>query len=354
MRRRLAVAAFLPASLAAGAALACGAGFGPSVVVDPHQDIIVSWKDGVETYVFQPTFCGAAADFGLILPVPAQLSREPALADQQAFTKAAALSEPRKEEMKTGQGFACASGGSLGGMKNATVDPGPAIVASGRVGFLDWTQLKATTTASFTDWLTANGYPYSDSATSAFAYYVSKGWYFLAFRISQQTAPGGGTICQALGPVALSFPSTGPVIPSRMASAGAAVNGTSFYSWRIFGLTRGDAQLGFGQDASSTSRTLWYSGAIAAADAASFGGLAEAGDRLTRLTITFYSNTVDPDVGLALAAPTDYRGVEYITVQDDSACSVSGKTNAARSCLVACAGVAWAGMVVWRRRRRGR
>jgi hypothetical protein len=45
------------------------------ITVDPHQDIIVVWKDNVETYVFQPIFCGTATDFGLILPVPAPLSQ---------------------------------------------------------------------------------------------------------------------------------------------------------------------------------------------------------------------------------------------------------------------------------------
>jgi hypothetical protein len=32
--------------------------------MDPHQDIIIAHKNGVETYVFQPIFCGVSKDFG--------------------------------------------------------------------------------------------------------------------------------------------------------------------------------------------------------------------------------------------------------------------------------------------------
>jgi hypothetical protein len=202
------------------------------------------------------------------------------LTDQQAFTTAAALSEPTKRQVvqKNG-GFACGGSESTGGGRSTTEDT-TTVVASGQVGFLDWVQLKADSEASFTDWLTANGYPYSSAATSVFSYYVQQGWYFVAFKISQEAAPGGGTICRALGPVALSFPTTVPIVPSRMASAGSSsASGSQRFSWRIFGITRGDAQLGF-SGGDSYDRTLWYSGAINARDVASLSGLAEAGDRL--------------------------------------------------------------------------
>jgi hypothetical protein len=332
--------------LAAGAAFPCGVPFGAGVTVDPHQDIIVVWKDNVETYVFQPIFCGTATDFGLILPVPGSLSQKPSLTDQQAFTTAAALSEPTKRQVvqKSG-GFACGEYDSAGS-GNGTVDT-PTVVASGKVGFLDWVQLKADSEASFTDWLTANGYPYSSAAASVFSYYVQKGWYFVAFRVSQEAVPGGGTICRALGPVALSFSTPVPIVPSRMASAGSTSTSQRF-SWRIFGITHGDAQLGF-SNGTNYDRTLWYSGAIQAGDVASLAGLAEAGDRLTRLTFSFYSGTSDPDIGLSLAAPADYRGTEDVYVYDDSACSVGRSGGLPHSLVLTLVGLAMAGLVCWRR-----
>jgi hypothetical protein len=352
MRRIFAFAASTAALLAAPVAFPCGAAFGPSIKIDPRQDIIVVWKDNVETYAFQPIFCGTATDFGLILPVPAQLTQNPSLTDQQPFTTAAALSEPTKKRVTQHNSFGCAAGGSEGGLKSATVDT-TTVVASGRVGILDWVQLKADTESSFTDWLTANGYPYPSTATSVFSYYVGKGWYFVAFRISQQAAPDGGTICRALGPVALSFPTSVPVVPSRMASAGVSPNsGYYSFSWRVFGITHGDAELAFA-DGTNTNHVLWYSGAINGADVPSFSGLAEAGDRLTRLTLSFsvssYSPSSDPDIGLTLAAPHDYRGTEDVVVYDDSACSVPGTVRSPHSLLLTLFGLALVGLFCWRR-----
>jgi len=162
LNRLLAYAASAMVILASAPAFPCGAAFGPSVTVDPHQDIILVWKDNIETYVFQPTFCGTSTDFGLILPVPAPLSEKPSLTDQQAFTTAATVSQPAKRQVvHHSGGIGCASGGS----ELANSGPGAAaVVASGRVGFLDWVELAADTTAELTDWLTTNGYPYSSTA----------------------------------------------------------------------------------------------------------------------------------------------------------------------------------------------
>ena len=345
MKRLLAFAAGAAVLLAGAAAFACGAAFGPSVTIDPHQDIILVWKDNVETYVFQPIFCGTSTDFGLILPVPATLSQQPSLTDQQAFTTAAALSEPTKKTVNEHNGCAL-GGGSAAGVQNATEDT--TVVASGQVGFLDWVELKADTESSFTDWLTANGYPYSTTSAGVFSYYVEKGWYFLAFRVSQEAAPDGGRICRALGPVALSFPTPVPVVPSRMASAGNSSAGYGSFSWRIFGITHGDVELAF-SDGTSSDRVLMYSGAINAGDVPSFSGLAEAGDRLTRLTLSFSPASSDPDVGLTFAAPHDYRGTEDVYVYDDSICSVSRSGRSTHSFMLPLFGLALLGLVCWRR-----
>ena len=309
MKIQLALTAGFIALLTARSALPCGAPFGNGINVNPQQDIIVVHKDGVETYVFQPTFCGTASNFGLILPVPATLTASPALSDQQAFSIVDSLSQPTYVTQTACSPYGRSAGGSPPG--NGGADAGATVVSSGRVGFLDWVQLKADTEKSFTDWLTTNGYPFSTAASSVFTYYVQKGWYFVAFKINQRATPdgGSGTVCSALGPVKLSFASPVPVVPSRMASAGSATTsyGTEF-SWRIFGITPGDQQLAF-SDGANSNRVLGYSGALTASSVSSLAGLAATGDRLTKLTLTFSSASTDPDVGLALASAVDYRQV---------------------------------------------
>ena len=78
MKTYLALAAGFAGLLAARAVLPCGAPFGMGIEANPQQDIIVAYKDGAETYVFQPTFCGTASNFGLILPIPSTLTASPA------------------------------------------------------------------------------------------------------------------------------------------------------------------------------------------------------------------------------------------------------------------------------------
>jgi hypothetical protein len=314
----LAGAAF--ASLVTADALACGAPFGSGMSVDPKQDIIVVHKAGVETYVFQPTFCGDAKDFGLLLPVPSLLSKNPSLGKAGAFTQLDALSRPKDVYTtecagRGGDGMDAGVGG-YGDASNGTT-----IVASGRVGFLDWVQLQATDQASFTAWLDANHYPYDPSAKSAFDYYVGKHWYFLAFKVAQDAAhvPGG---CTALGPIVLKFPTATPVVPSRMASAGATATGSGeqppgmgYFAWRIFGITDGAKQIDFGG-----YPYVSYSGALGAGQLDSLDGLASAGDRLTKITMTFTGATSD-DRPLVLSPPLDYREtVTHVTyVQCDDA-----------------------------------
>ena len=321
MKAYLVLAAGFAGLLVARSALPCGAPFGLGISANPQQDIIVVHKNGVETYVFQPTFCGTASNFGLILPVPSLLTTSPELSGQQAFTTVDSLSQPTYVTVTSCSPYRAGSGGTYG-TGSAGVDAAATVVSSGRVGFLDWVQLKADTEASFTDWLTANGYPYSAAASSVFSYYVQNGWYFVAFKISQGVTPDGGSaradggsgvVCNALGPVKLSFPSTVPVVPSRMASAGTVPTGSYSYafSWRIFGITSGDQQLAF-TDGANGSRVLGYSGALGTADVSALTGLALAGDRLTKLTLTFSYGSTDPDVGLSLASASDYRETRYI------------------------------------------
>jgi len=315
MKNHLAIAVSCATFLAAPAVLPCGAPFGTGIDADPQQDIIIAYKDGVETYVFQPRFCGTASNFGLILPVPSTLTQSPALSDQLAFSSANSLSAPLiVDETLCSRGPSAGTGGSSGATR---ADAGATVISTGHVGFLDFAQLKADTEQSFTDWLTANGYPYSTASASVFSYYVQKSWYFVAFKISQGASLDGGssgTVCNNLGPVKLSFASSTPVVPTRMASASAAPTFTSYtngFSWRVFGITAGDQQLAF-VDGVSSNRKLGFSGALAASDATLLAGLAQGGDRLSKLTLTFSYGSTEPDVGLSLAPASDYRETQTV------------------------------------------
>ena len=106
---------------------------------------------------------------------------------------------------------------------------------------MDYAQIEAGSADALTAWLDSNGFPYDALAGSAFAYYVQKGWLFLAFRVDQGLSQGG-TACKDLGPVSVSFPTADPVVPTRMATArGRDTSGSLSYapgfSWHIYGVT---------------------------------------------------------------------------------------------------------------------
>jgi MYXO-CTERM domain-containing protein len=320
MKSKLALCTMLAVALVAPAALPCGAPFGNGINVDPKQDIVVVHKNGTETYVFQPRFCGSAQEFGLVLPVPAKLSKQPELSKAEVFTK---LNDVSRPQYVTSTQCGSGTGGSRSTGVSSTGGSGTTVVSSGSVGFMDYAQIETSSLDALTAWLDANGYPYDSQAESAFDYYVKKSWLFLTFKVSQGEL-SGTTTCKDLGPVRFSFPTEIPVVPTRMATARSKDNTgvlsyATKFSWNVFGISTGSQQVGFASGTSST-RELKFSGLLAQTDIGSLDGLAVAGDRADKLSITFYYGSSDPDVGLSLVAGEDYREVinqvTYVRCED--------------------------------------
>jgi hypothetical protein len=310
--------------LVTGEARPCGGGFGTSLTIKPAQKIVVSYHGGVETYVFNPEFCGQADTFGLILPIPGTLSANPDLAKTALYNDLISLSAPTivtTQECDRGAGGSRSNSGTGGAASNGP--PGTVVIQRGQVGIFDWVLLQAKTVSSFTDWLTANGFPYQTTTTSTFQYYVDSGWYFIAFKVSA-AAPstgtggasgrggsgstltgvaGGGntTICGSFGPISLSFPIVPqPVIPARIA----AVSSSSL-QWDIFSIASEQQSL------HGTYTDLRFSGAISSTDLEShpsLASLAQPGDRLTEMMLNSLPNydlVLEPS-----PSPADYRRTE--------------------------------------------
>jgi hypothetical protein len=88
-------------------------------------------------YVFQPTFCGTASNFGLILPIPATLTASAALSDRQAFSTVDHMSQPQVVTTTVCGGRNAGYGGASGTAPSSMVDAGTTtVVSSGHVGFL--------------------------------------------------------------------------------------------------------------------------------------------------------------------------------------------------------------------------
>jgi hypothetical protein len=309
MRKLILLGLVSTAFLYAPAALPCGMPFGQDTYFQPDQFIVVRHKNGVEDYIFRPQFCGKAAQFGLILPVPATLTQNPSLAKVALLDQLKEYTKPQieaKTECYGRQGGA--DGGHTGAAGSGT---GVNVINKGQVGFLDWVLVQAATQDAFTTWLTQNGFPYpSDAATQAvFGSYVTKSWYFVAFKVSADSSapPAGLQLCGDLGPISLSFAATAPVIPARITGAGTSYH----YGWGVY--TISDKLFESTQQGVQT--TTKFGGTFGAGDFTTFpeiASLASAGDRLGKLVIDFWGGQINDDINLIPAtSQADFRATDY-------------------------------------------
>jgi hypothetical protein len=312
--------------LSATEARPCGGAFGYEYTLSPSQNIVVGYRDGIETYIFNPGFCGKASEFGLILPVPAVLSQTPALHQKQLYTDLAAIAAPtiQTTEICSGSYQGPGRGGVPAGTGGSASNGGTTVIQRGTVGVFDYALLQAETAESFTDWLDANGFPYEDSAQAVFEHYVDNRWYFVAFKVSAGADPNGTggngsggaaggsggtldrTMCGDFGPISLSFPvEPNPVVPTRIA----AVSSSSL-TWIVYTLAEHQLRV---QDMGTELR---FSGAVTQLDLAQRPTVAKVAVEGTRLT-ELYVSVSAPDRDLVLEpdpAEKDYRRVEYRTV----------------------------------------
>ena len=327
MKKTLWLMTLATVSLLAPEALPCGAGFGYEVEIEPQQQIIVAYDEGVETYIFSPQFCGKATEFGLILPVPATLTEHPTLAGEELFAQLDELTAPNIEEVEIceGSGSCFPMMGSADGSRGGgeLVDPGVDVISTGTVGIFDWALLQADSTAAFTDWLDANSFPYPASAQAHFAHYVDKQWHFVAFKFTTADGPppDGYRLCGDLGPLSLSFATPEPVIPTRIAAVGASGE----LLWQIFAIA----------DQQQQEQTYWvdsellFSGEVVAQDLQQYpeiATVAAAGQRITKLNLTFQAQSISDDIYLGPSALSeDFRATKQVYIEGDSCggCSVS-------------------------------
>lgn len=364
--RWLSVSSFALALLLARPVLACGGGFGYELEIEPSQTIVLAHDEnaGVESYLFNPSFCGPAADFGLIVPIPGPLVADPS---EEAHVEEALedIAQPEVrvvEECARGSDGAVGSAGGFAGAGMGGID----IVSEGSVGIFDWVQLTADSAAAFTDWLDERSFPYESQAMAAFQHYVDAGWQFLAFTVKAGEGAGSADrICGDFGPLRLDFEASAPVVPARIAAADALSLETEFV-WRVFvvaderlriagveeldtgeGEASGGGGVATGGGAGGLThlyQELRYAGQLSADDLAAEGPTAAlAGDStwleemgsegrwLTELRVTFGGAGLNDDLTLEASpeqAPFRRVVLDYETVECDGSGSPLGTGSA--------------------------
>lgn len=305
---------------------ACGGGFGQDVTIHPEQTIVIAHRAGQESYVFQPRFCGAASEFGLLLPVPATLTQNPTLVESALYAELADLTAPRVETVDVckqgGFGFGSMDKSAGDVPESSNTSDGIDVVNQGTVGLFSWSLLKADSARTFADWLDANHFPYPTTAVAAFEYYVKAGYYFVAFQVtaSPKAPPSGYRICGAFGPIRLAFLAAQAVIPARMATS---TDRSSTFNWRV--ITVANHQYAT-QEASQVQPTLRFAAQLTDGDLTAHpavASVATAGEWLTELDLSFYAASQADDITLAAASEDkSYRRVVF--VENEVSCGVFG------------------------------
>jgi hypothetical protein len=332
----LAFVASLAMAFASRRARACGGFYAQDVEVSPDQEIVVVHRGGVETYIFRPHFCGVAKDFGVILPVPATLIQSPTLADNALYDDLDRFTAPEQIQIcrSSGDGVGCGSSdegtGAPGSVRFGNEPPPINVIQTGQVGQFDYVLLQATSVAAFTDWLDQNGYPHGavggvDPNADAYEYYVTKQWYFVAFKVTASTTapPAGQRLCGDLGPIGLSFAAAQPVVPARIASVN--VNASQAPQWRVFVIAAQQQRLA---SYSSFRSYLYFSGALHSTELSGYPALstvARDGERLTVLNVVFPVGTgINEDIDIENSpTSTDFRTQTEVYV-DCGGCTAAG------------------------------
>ena len=199
---------------------------------------------GQVTLTLASDISGDASDFALVIPVPAVLTDDDVrTVDPQLLTGLTAFSAPRLVQYTCdtlygwgdsgwGGGGRSSGCGCFGGHKaNDTggwSDTGSAeddyygsveVETSFTTGVYDIVVLSAEESADLLRWLNDHGYQVDDKASSALQEYIDAGQYFLAARISLDTAPSSGEAW--LEPLQLSWAGTDLTLPVRLGTVNA-------------------------------------------------------------------------------------------------------------------------------------
>lgn len=237
--------AALLATFAPGRAAACGGFFTEvnSADVATMSDIRVALvKDqGRVTQYVQVGYSGSATRFAWIYPVPSL----PDVAEDtnDILAKLEQATRPRitiyTPHSSSGGGFACGADDAAGGPDGRDVSPPVQVWQTGQVGAFDYAVVSASAAQDLLDWLNQNGFAVPSSTSDVVGYYLSRGWMFVAMKVSVAAASAAGV--PSTTTVKFSYDATEVRYPLKMVSLSPAAS-TSLELYLV--TTTGGMELG--------------------------------------------------------------------------------------------------------------
>jgi len=184
----------------------------PHWVSPGEQRAIIFHEGNVETLILASNFRGNAKELAWIVPTPTR--PEVTKANEQIFVNIQELTTP---QYNYGYGLRAMSMGIEG-----TKDLGVVVIESKQVDYYDVNVLLATSSADLVEWFNENNYTYPEEYAYVLNYYIQKGWYFTAIKVSPE-AQGATDVIQDLKeghptPIKMVFLSEKIVFPLKISS----------------------------------------------------------------------------------------------------------------------------------------
>ena len=198
-----------PALACACGGVASPAGFDVSVA---QEQAIVSRHNGQETIELRLGLESASVGTGLVFPTPEPA--EVSLGSAATFEQIETATAPRTVVEKYWFGLPETPTGSGPGAAAAAAPFRPQILSQVQLGPLQATTLRAQDATGLTEWLAGNNYRISDAVTALLPDYIDRGWYFVAVKLTGETALSGN-----IDPIQITFPSEALVYPMTLSRA---------------------------------------------------------------------------------------------------------------------------------------
>jgi hypothetical protein len=167
---------------------ACGAGLvsAPGTVGADAQRIFISVHDGKTDVITTVGVPDTAADYGVLIPVPAQPTLDPKPADAGELARLYLQTNPEVIFRDTDSGgFHCGCGSTgKGGVGSGSVQVGETV----GIGPVTAVVLDATSADALTAWLADNSFALPTDGQAIVAAYSGAGRYFIAVRRNDHTA----------------------------------------------------------------------------------------------------------------------------------------------------------------------
>ena len=148
-------------------------------ILQPEQKALVIQDGNIERLIIQVNFEGRMDDFAWIVPVPS--IPEIKKADPQIFLNLNRQTEPNIIQSPLKIAFFPI--GILAFMPAASLNS-VNVISEKQVGIFATAVLSSSDPKALEEWLRKNNYAIPEGSGELFKYYVDKGWYFVAARIS--------------------------------------------------------------------------------------------------------------------------------------------------------------------------